>query len=75
MLDTRKENILNLDEETNFEDEDKKLDNIEENCDFEGLNYIDNRNIILGYPIQRLNNGVLIPIPEILSKSNAPVKQ
>ena len=38
----RKENILNLDEETNFEDEDKKLDNIEENCDFEGSNFIDN---------------------------------
>ena len=36
-------------------------------CYISRLNFIDNRNIILGYPIQRLKNGVLIPIPEILS--------
>ena len=48
---------------------DDKLNLVKEDltCYISRLNYIDNRNIILGYPIQRLKNGVLIPIPEILS--------
>ena len=48
---------------------DDKLNLLKEDltCYISRLNYIDNRNIILGYPIQRLKNGVLIPIPEILS--------
>ena len=36
-------------------------------CYISRLNYIDNRNIILGYPIQKYGDGSLIPIPEILS--------
>ena len=49
--------------------EDDKLNLLKEDltCYISRLNYIDNRNIVLGYPIQRLKNGVLIPIPEILS--------
>ena len=45
-----------------------KIKEIKENltCFISRLNYIDNRNILLGYPIQRKNNS-LIPIPEILS--------
>ena len=48
---------------------DDKLNLVKEDltCYISRLNFIDNRNIILGYPIQRLKNGVLIPIPEILS--------
>ena len=48
---------------------DDKLNLLKEDltCYISRLNYIDNRNIILGYPIQKLKNGVLIPIPEILS--------
>ena len=48
---------------------DDKLNLVKEDltCYISRLNYIDNRNIILGYPIQKLKNGVLIPIPEILS--------
>ena len=45
-----------------------KLKEIKENltCFISRLNYIDNRNILLGYPIQKKNKS-LMPIPEILS--------
>ena len=36
-------------------------------CFISRLNYIDDKNILLGYPIKRIRNGNLIPIPEILS--------
>ena len=45
-----------------------RLNEIKENltCFISRLNYIDNNNILLGYPIQKKNKS-LIPIPEILS--------
>ena len=36
-------------------------------CFISRLNYVDDKNILLGYPIKRLGNNYLIPIPEILS--------
>ena len=61
-------NIINNNklEENNKDD---KLNLIKEDltCYISRLNYIDNRNIILGYPIKKLRNGGLTPIPEILS--------
>ena len=50
-------------------EENNKLKVIKENltCFISRINYIDNKNMILGYPIQKLNNGALIPLPEILS--------
>ena len=36
-------------------------------CFLSRLNYIDNKTLILGYPIKELKNGGLLPIPEILS--------
>ena len=49
--------------------ENNKLKTIKENltCFISRLNYIDNKDIILGYPIKKLKNGAFIPIPEILS--------
>ena len=57
-------NINNIENEEN-----NKLKVIKENltCFISRINYIDNKNMILGYPIQKLNNGALIPLPEILS--------
>ena len=37
------------------------------NCFITRLNYIDNRNVIFGYPLKKLCNKGLLPIPEILS--------
>ena len=50
-------------------EENNKLKVIKENltCFISRINYIDNKNMILGYPIQKLSNGALIPLPEILS--------
>ena len=46
-----KDNIYNLDEETRYEDEEKKLENIEENCDYEDSNIMNkiiiNKDIII----------------------------
>ena len=36
-------------------------------CFISRLNYIDDKNILLGYPMKRIKNGTIIPIPEILS--------
>ena len=46
-----------------------KMKEIKENltCFITKLNYIDDRNIILGYPIKKLGKKSFIPIPEILS--------
>ena len=60
-------NIINDKLEENKADDKLNLLKEDLTCYISRLNYIDNRNIILGYPIQRLKNGVLIPIPEILS--------
>ena len=60
-------NITNNKFEENKEDDKLNLLKEDLTCYISRLNYIDNRNIVLGYPIQRLKNGVLIPIPEILS--------
>ena len=60
-------NIINNKLEENKEDEKLNLLKEDLTCYISRLNYIDNRDIILGYPIQRLKNGVFIPIPEILS--------
>ena len=50
-------------------DEFNTLKEIKENltCFMSRINYIDNSNIILGYPLKKINNKDLIPIPEILS--------
>ena len=55
--------------ENKQDDELNSFNKIKENltCFISRLNYIDNRNIILGYPIQKLRNGALLPIPEVLS--------
>ena len=47
----------------------KSLEIIKENltCFVSKSNYIDNPNMILGYPLKGLKNGFLIPIPEIIS--------
>ena len=60
-------NIINNKLEENKENDEINLLKEDLICYISRLNYIDNRNIILGYPIQKLKNGVLIPIPEILS--------
>ena len=50
-------------------EEDKKLKEIKENltCFISRLNYIDDKSILLGYPIKNPEENCLIPIPEILS--------
>ena len=55
--------------ENKQDDKINSFNKIKENltCFISRLNYIDNRNIILGYPIQKLRNGALLPIPEVLS--------
>ena len=60
-------NIINNKLEENKEDEKFYLLKEDLTCYISRLNFFDNKDIILGYPIQRLKNGVLIPIPEILS--------
>ena len=51
------------------DNESNKLKEIKENltCFISRFNYIDNKNIILGYPIRKFEKTALIPIPEILS--------
>jgi ubiquitin-protein ligase len=64
LIQTDKDLIENLeDNKSNYKQE------IKENltCFVSRLNYIDENNIILGYPIKKRKNGSLIPIPEILS--------
>jgi len=61
---------INNDESRNKENNEfNKLKEIKENlmCFMSRLNYIDNQNVILGYPIRRFGIKGLIPIPEILS--------
>ena len=50
-------------------DEFNTLKEIKENltCFMSRINYIDNNDIILGYPLKKINDKDLIPIPEILS--------
>jgi len=49
--------------------DEQKLKDIKESltCYITKLNYIDDKSVLLGYPIKKKNNGTLIPIPEILS--------
>ena len=58
-------------DEKNIEDNSQinKIKIIKENlnCFISKLNYIDNQNLLLGYPIKKYRNGKIIPIPEILS--------
>ena len=53
----------------NESNKNKKLIFLKENltCFISKINFIDDRNIILGYPIKVLREGAIIPIPEILS--------
>ena len=52
--------------------ENKEFNNLKEikedlTCFISRLNYIDDKNILLGYPIKKIRENSLIPIPEILS--------
>ena len=62
--ENKKEDLNNLDD---FED--TKIKMIKDNltCFISRLNYIDDPNILLGYPIKKNNNIKVIPIPEIIS--------
>ena len=60
-------NIKNINLEENKKNDKLNLLKEDLTCYISRLNYIDNRNIILGYPIQKLKDGGLVPIPEILS--------
>ena len=61
---------IEIDKKENKNDE--KLKEIKEylTCFVTKLNYLDDKNLLLGYPIKRIGNGGLIPIPEILSYNN-----
>ena len=49
--------------------ENERINKIKDNltCFISRLNYIDNKNILFGYPIKKDKDGSLIPIPQILS--------
>ena len=66
---SRNNNINNDVSKNKENNEFNKLKEIKENltCFMSRLNYIDNQNVTLGYPIQKLTIKGLIPIPEILS--------
>ena len=55
--------------EKNVGEENKRINEIKENltCFISRLNYIDNKSILFGYPIQKSYDDSLIPIPQILS--------
>ena len=63
----KKEEDKNLGKEIDKENE--RINKIKENltCFISRLNYIDNKNILLGYPIKKNKDGSLIPISQILS--------
>ena len=59
-------------EDINENKENKESDKIKEikedlTCYISRLNYIDDKNLLLGYPIKKIKSNCLIPIPEILS--------
>ena len=63
----KKEDDKRLGKEIDVENE--RINKIKENltCFISRLNYIDNKNILFGYPIKKDKDGSLIPIPQILS--------
>ena len=62
----KKEEVLEKSEKSEKIEKNDELKN-DLTCYISRLNYIDDKNILLGYPLKKLKKNILLPIPEILS--------